>query len=520
MAGLKISMKDCMQYFFTHVPDAEGSQPQHKWKCNVCLKTYKQNTTSGYTNLQHHIGTHDPNYEQTYKNLVKKGGQGTITLDSCGFINKKTIDMFEWIMWIVNRNLPFSEIENEHTRRAIKWQHFSVETLMKYVELLTKAVEKEIEKELSTVSSFGLSMDGWSKFNSHFLAIYAVYMVKGEVKNVLLCLAPLLDETVFTADEHIVFIESTLAIYRKQMSDVSYMSGDNCEVNRSIARKTGIPLIGCYSHRLNLAVKKFLKDYEAQVNSVHDVMVELRTLKNAANLRYMHAPTAKLDNDTRWSSVYDMLKRYFQLHEVLQSITIPSVVRKIPSRQQHAELEELITCMQQLNSVTVELQRADVSLLEARVLFDGVMDLFPAMGHHLAEDAKILSNVDFERGILKVCKGEENLLTEPEKHAIRKFKKAEHCAESDMQDSAGLSFAQQLLKRRRIVQGRSMYIDDINHVLPTSNICERLFSQAKHVMTTQRSALLPVNFEMLLFLKINQRLWGIQSVHKVMTQRA
>ncbi|EGZ28822.1 hypothetical protein PHYSODRAFT_468078, partial [Phytophthora sojae] len=42
---------------------------------------------------------------------------------------------------------------------------------------------------------------------------------------------------------------------------------------------------------------------------------------------------------------------------------------------------------------------------------------------------------------------------------------------------------------------------------PTSNRCERLFSQCKLVMTPQRSSLLPINFEMIEFLRANRKYW-------------
>ncbi|OWZ17610.1 hypothetical protein PHMEG_0008433 [Phytophthora megakarya] len=43
---------------------------------------------------------------------------------------------------------------------------------------------------------------------------------------------------------------------------------------------------------------------------------------------------------------------------------------------------------------------------------------------------------------------------------------------------------------------------------PTSNRCERLFSQCKLVMIPQRSLLLPVNFDMVEFLPVNRKSWN------------
>lgn len=509
MGPIKFKIQECIKYFFECVSQEEG-----KWKCKICSKTYTQLQNSGYTNLKNHLRVHDEDFKGSYRSILEKSGGGT--LDSFGFINKKTQDMYEWIHWIVNRDLPFSEIENEITRQKVKMQPFSVETLMKYMGRLTTAVESKIRKDLANVQSCGLAMDGWSKNSSHYLAIFAVYLVNGSLKFALLCIAPLLDECTFTADEHIAFIEATLALYGKDISCISYISADNCETNRSICRKTAIPLLGCYSHKLNLAVKKFLENYSTVIDCVHKLMVELRTLKNAAQLRHLGALAPTLDNDTRWSSIYEMLKRYFRLYDALQNIHTPSIVEKEPSRQQHKELEELFTYMEQLNSVVVELQRENLSLLDARALLDGVLELFPQMSHHLRRDADIVTNVSFESGILKVQGGKENLLTVDEVSALRVFRKSDGVQSDATESGENLSFAQRLLKRRKTQCIESSYTMDIHHVLPTSNICERLFSRAKLVLTDQRASTLPVNFEMLLFLKINQDVWDMNTLHSVM----
>lgn len=183
-------------------------------------------------------------------------------------------------------------------------------------------------------------------------------------------------------------------------------------------------------------------------------------------------------------------------------------------------MEELFTCLEQLNSVTVELQRENLKLAEARDLFDGVIDLFPSMAHHLGENADIVTDVLFESGILKVQRGKEHLLTTEEKRKLRMFEKTTNdaAAAAPANEEDNLTFAQRLLKRRRTECPETLYKEDINYVLPTSNICERLFSRAKLILTGHRAGTLPVNFEMLLFLKMNQDFWNINTLHLVMIE--
>ena len=50
-----------------------------------------------------------------------------------------------------------------------------------------------------------------------------------------------------------------LTLYGKNNSNVMCLIGDNCSVNQSIARTMDVPLIGCASHKFNLAVRKWME---------------------------------------------------------------------------------------------------------------------------------------------------------------------------------------------------------------------------------------------------------------------
>jgi len=95
-------------------------------------------------------------------------------------------------------------------------------------------------------------------------------------------------------------------------------------------------------------------------------MVELRTLKNAARLRKLGVNAARLDNDTRWSSIYEMLKRYFEIFDDVETMETSSVQEKILSRHDHNILKGLMIRLKQMEDVTKELQREDLTLSKAR----------------------------------------------------------------------------------------------------------------------------------------------------------
>ncbi len=90
--------------------------------------------------------------------------------------------------------------------------------------------------------------------------------------------------------------------------------GDNCRVNRSIARTMSIPLIGCGSHKFNLTVQRWMKEQPqivANVAKVAEVMKKASTLKVAAKLKELTRNACVKSNETRWLSMYNMVGRYF-----------------------------------------------------------------------------------------------------------------------------------------------------------------------------------------------------------------
>lgn len=88
------------------------------------------------------------------------------------------------------------------------------------------------------------------------------------------------------AQSHMNAIETVLASFGKSLTRVFFLIGDNCSVNKKLARLMDVPLVGCVSHRLNLAVKLLTATHEAELGKIQSFMIKLRTLNQAAALRY------------------------------------------------------------------------------------------------------------------------------------------------------------------------------------------------------------------------------------------
>lgn len=101
-------------------------------KCGV---TRSQDLKKGYVNLLSHIKENHLDWEDIMKS--KKTDQ--LSMDA--FIDKQSTNVFNWLDWIVMKNLAFEMVEDERTRKMSKWGTISVTTLRKYLYLVTEAVE-------------------------------------------------------------------------------------------------------------------------------------------------------------------------------------------------------------------------------------------------------------------------------------------------------------------------------------------------------------------------------------------
>ena len=84
-------------------------------------------------------------------------------------------------------------------------------------------------------------------------------------------------------------------------------------------------------------------------------------------------------------------------------------------------------------------------------------------------------------------------------------------------------FARALLKanERSQINNSSEYVN-LKWIPPTSNICERLFSASRQVisylrqvLTDYRKSMSPYTFECIMFLKMNRKYWDVDLVNEV-----
>ena len=266
---------------------------ENTWKC-VCGKTLTQKKGTGKSNLVSHIKSQHPDFE-------KKFAKSTVTnfYQSGASASRTATNIYGWMDLICMKLLPFSTVEDPITRKYTNLTPITRNTLLSYMELVTKEVENKVSGELP--HRFALIIDSWSKGSNHFTAVFASYCVnKDEPQSALLSFSPLLTETSFTAKDYYDYIEFVLNTYNKNFENIVCITGDNAEVNRALADLCGVPLIGCASHKFNLAVKEFMERYSGALDKIHAVMTKLRTPKLGGELRAVTKLQPVMRNKTRW----------------------------------------------------------------------------------------------------------------------------------------------------------------------------------------------------------------------------
>ncbi|GMF33947.1 unnamed protein product [Phytophthora fragariaefolia] len=123
-------------------------------RCNICELPRKQASRTGYTNLVSHLQSAHPTHSEEYAEFQARN---LSTLEVFGFVDEVTSYMYDWLRWIVERNLPLSEVENPLTLKLVRMRPTSATTLKIYMKRVATRVGSVIAEDMGTC--FGIMWD-------------------------------------------------------------------------------------------------------------------------------------------------------------------------------------------------------------------------------------------------------------------------------------------------------------------------------------------------------------------------
>ncbi len=516
---------------------------EHTWACKLCAdigisRVIKQDLSRGYSNVSKHATSHGAACEKMVALSITGGSVGLAKY--FGAITDKARNIYGWLDVVIMCDFPLSIVENQKFLNYSKLTKLSRKTLDKYLYKTLQYVQNSIKEQLP--DRFGLIFDGWSCDGEHYIAIFATYVTSANtvVRRLLACGVQDLPLDVaeaesfgFTAEDIGDYFSDVLRTYDKTYDSIQFITADNAAVNGRLCQLLTeylsnlssaprlVPLVGCASHRLNLAVQAIYNDngtYSNILALIDDLMRALNTQKNRPKLSAVTSLCPETRNLTRWGSTFNMLEKYLLLKPFLAMAHFdPLLKAKIVHLDVYAQqIENLRAILRDFEAVSQYLQSdsSDVNLMRVRQLFDGLIQAEPKMRSYLAADAPIVHDKIFERAVVKLQRGDS--LSAAEASSVQIFKIEMGAAAAS--DDPSVDFVSRILNSQDDVQKRrrvTAQYQSTAHVSPTSNICERLFSRAKLVMTPHRRLMDPSTLEAILMLRMSNDLWDEVTIQKV-----
>ncbi|GFH44601.1 hypothetical protein CTEN210_01075 [Chaetoceros tenuissimus] len=491
-------------------------------------------------------------------------------------------DLCGWLEFLMEKNHPISAVEDKAYRKFSKYQtHFSEARVKKTLGCLNERIEKKISAEMKEAGRGALMYDEWTKNGYHYVGLYAVYMrlVKAVVEGkeiqelvpeiVLLSVAPMHnyvdedDDDVIAADFNAELHAKHFRAVLDQFYDINIddwcmcVIADNTSTNRKTARLLGLPHIGCLNHLLNLDINDWVKEdasLSELVEHLRKVMKEAKNLKNIGRLREFTHLAPYLNNATRWSGIRIMIERFLKIREALRQVAEDERTElQVDTSAAFADrCTKYLNYMVEIDSVTKKLQERCLPFCDGRIMLDDIASRVdrhnngPNANHTKKfygcnfearrtklEDCpeqhkRLHPDADFERGVFKIQTKRINELTADERQACARLLVQREGEESDEEeessnDSDSDDGAIATLQRQRERLGRQDDLPeygDLSFILGSAAEVERLWSHAKHILTDERMGMMhPINFEAVLYVKMNRRFWDIVDVAHADKQR-
>jgi hypothetical protein len=305
------------------------------------------------------------------------------------------------------------------------------------------------------------------------------------------------------------------------------------------SRDLNIPHINCESHLLANQFKKWLVDTSGDegpnsrtfgpgtvLELVNNTMKEFRGNVNGAILRQHTELKPKTKAVTRWTSGYDVLDQHEKMEKAIKLASQDDGADiMLPPGTNHFELALKRTLKQfkDVNAVVIRLQESGLTLLECRHLLErliGYIAMYRGVQNnhwycstfgkeYIASDSEKRPDVLFANAVCKMQARQGNSLTAAECGEISKWVK-KNATTAVVRNN--MSLADQLKQPKGEKRAAEKVFGDgddscLDHVIGSAAVVERLWLQARYIITTLKSNMTPYMLETILFLQCNRAMW-------------
>jgi hypothetical protein len=322
-------------------------------------------------------------------------------------------------------------------------------------------------------------------------------------------------------------LSNLLSKYNKDLENVNFLVADNTNLNPAIANKLRVPFVGCASHKLNLAIRKFLIKFEDIIEKVDKVMTKIKNSNTISGQlkevqKSLNKPVLKPTprNVTRWSSTFAMLTRYERIEEVLRNERMIHIHHLLLSVREFSDCKNLLKTLDDLEYANTELQKEDCTMAYARTLFDTILELYGNTDPAFKQYLRANPTNHFENGVVALLK--KQTLSHYQKVHLRRFlvvnpSPSEDESRGNTNPTSLKERVEQEKKRQKVDEATS---DDsymsMFHVLPTSNCCERINSQGRLDKDYTRMKASSTMFEVRMMLRSNKSYWNALSIDRIL----
>lgn len=155
-----------------------------------------------------------------------------------------------------------------------------------------------------------------------------------------------------SADETFEFLNYVISVYDMTMDSVVTIIGGNENTNHAVVCRVGPTFVGYHSHRFHLAARNVINEFNDVTVKEYTIMRKLSFQIPAAKFHQLTLLRPKLSNRTRWSFVYEMVKRCLFNRPFIIKIELEKVQALLLTSDDDAEISRLMGSLEKLKSVT------------------------------------------------------------------------------------------------------------------------------------------------------------------------